>query len=43
MVMDSSRQSSHKDPGACEVHHFTQIVFQTEREDTGIWGMLESS
>lgn len=31
MVMDSSRQSSHKDAGAREVDHFTQIVFHTER------------
>lgn len=31
MVMDSTRQSSDKDAGACEVDHFTQIVFHTER------------
>lgn len=31
MVMDSTRQSSDKDPGAREVDHFTQIVFHTER------------
>lgn len=43
MVMDSPRQSSDKNPGAREVDHFTQIVFHTEREDIGIWRMLESS